>query len=100
MVRIKVFTPNENGKIELTKEELENLLNESYRHGWNDHKPSYYDFYYNSTPYYCDGLTSDTAKNHSISNGSSSFANQCGEALEKHLETLKTTLKEYEVKTV
>lgn len=30
---IKVFTLNKNGKIELTKEELENLLNESYWEG-------------------------------------------------------------------
>ena len=29
-MRIKIFTPNENGKIELSKEELENLLNETY----------------------------------------------------------------------
>lgn len=32
---IKVFTLNENGKIELTKEELEDLLNESYWDGYN-----------------------------------------------------------------
>lgn len=31
---IKVFTLNENGKIEITKEELENLLNESYWDGY------------------------------------------------------------------
>ena len=30
---IKVFTLNKNGKIELTKEELEQLLNESYWDG-------------------------------------------------------------------
>ena len=46
-MRIKIFTPNEFGRIELTKEELEQLLNESYQLGWND-KPSYY---YNQ-PYY------------------------------------------------
>jgi len=32
---IKVFTLNKNGKIELTKEELEQLLNESYWEGFN-----------------------------------------------------------------
>lgn len=99
-MRIKVFTPNENGKIELTKEELENLLNESYRHGWNDHKPSYYDFYYNSTPNYYSAMTGDTAKIQGIGNGFSSITNQCAETLEKDSETLKATLKEYEVKTV
>lgn len=47
-MRIHVFVPNKYGKIELTKEELEKLLNESYQQGWND-KPSGY--YYNQ-PYY------------------------------------------------
>ena len=32
---IKVFTLNKNNKIELTKEELESLLNESYWEGYN-----------------------------------------------------------------
>lgn len=40
-MRIKIFTSNKNGKIELTKEELESLLNEAYKQGWND-KPYYY----------------------------------------------------------
>ncbi len=53
-MRIKIFTPNEYGRIELTKEELEKLLNESYQQGWND-KPNYY---YNQ-PYYT--LCSNTA---------------------------------------
>ena len=55
-MRIKIFTPNENGKIELTKEELENLLNESYKHGWND-KSYYYDRYWYNSP----TLTTTTA---------------------------------------
>lgn len=32
---IKVFTLNENNKIELTKQELEKLLNESFWEGYN-----------------------------------------------------------------
>ena len=32
---IKVFTLNKNGKIELTKKQLEQLLNESYWEGYN-----------------------------------------------------------------
>jgi hypothetical protein len=32
---VKVFTPNKNGKIEFTKKELENLLNEVWRDGYN-----------------------------------------------------------------
>lgn len=33
---IKVFTLNKNGKIELTKKELEQLLNESYWEGYRN----------------------------------------------------------------
>ena len=32
---VKIFTPNKNGKIEFTKKELENLLNEVWRDGYN-----------------------------------------------------------------
>ena len=40
---IKVFTLNKNGKIELTKKELEQLLNESYWEGYrnNNHYWTY-----------------------------------------------------------
>ena len=45
---IKVFTLNKNNKIELTKQELENLLNESFWEGYN-RKNNYYWTY--TTPY-------------------------------------------------
>lgn len=32
---VKIFTPNKNGKIEFTKKELEELLNEVWRDGYN-----------------------------------------------------------------
>ena len=48
-MRIKIFVPNEYGRIELTKEELEKLLNESYQQGWSD-KPER-PYYYQSYPY-------------------------------------------------
>ena len=35
MAKIRVFTLNSNGKIELTKEELQQMLDESYRDGCN-----------------------------------------------------------------
>jgi hypothetical protein len=35
-MKIKVFTPNERGKIEFTREELERLLNEVYNDGFRD----------------------------------------------------------------
>ena len=95
-MRIKIFTPNENGKIELTKEELENLLNESYRQGWND-KPYYRDYYYSSPSITLTGETADTAYAYSINNNSTSITNACGEVLEKDMEIFKIALKEQEV---
>ena len=54
MAKIRVLTLNSNGKIELTKEELQQMLDESYRDGCNSvtiTTPSYpYDPY--SSPFY------------------------------------------------
>ncbi len=41
---IKVFTLNKNKKIELTKQELEQLLNESYWEGYNSKKITYWTY--------------------------------------------------------
>ena len=41
---IKVFTLNKNGKIELTKRQLEQLLNESYWEGYNNKKNIYWTY--------------------------------------------------------
>lgn len=51
-MKIKIMYPNNKGKIELTKEELEKLLNESYSEGYSDgcHK-SYYTISTPSYPY-------------------------------------------------
>ena len=97
-MRIKVMIPNENGKIELTKEELENLLNETYRQGWND-KPYYYDRYWYNSPILTT-TTADTAHAYSINTSSTSITNACAEALEKDMETFKIALKEQEVETL
>ena len=35
-MKIKIFCPNSNGKLEFTKEELENLINEAYNDGYRD----------------------------------------------------------------
>ena len=55
---IKVFTLNKNGKIELTKKELEQLLNESYWEGyrnnnnyWTYTSPTPYKLLCSNTPY-------------------------------------------------
>ena len=91
-MRIKIFTPNENGKIELTKEELESLLNESYRQGWND-KPYYGGYYYSYPNIALTGSSADTAYSSSLS----SITNVCAETLEKDAEAFKIALKEREV---
>lgn len=51
---IKVFTTNKEGKIELTKEELKNLLDEAY---WDGHRAAGSWTYRtpNLTPYYWTG---------------------------------------------
>ena len=41
-VKIKIVSANKEGKIELTKLELENLLNEAYRDGYRDGSSHYY----------------------------------------------------------
>lgn len=54
---IRVFTLNKNNKIELTKEELESLLNESYWEGYN--KKNYWTY---TSPYYHTNTTTDPYK--------------------------------------
>lgn len=50
---IKVFTVNANGKISLTKEELQDLLNEAYWDGFsNGNKSTTYTYSTPSQPYY------------------------------------------------
>ncbi len=46
-MKIKVFYPDRDGRIHFTKEELQTLLDEVYKEGYNDARP-----YYWSTPYY------------------------------------------------
>ena len=38
-MKIKILTPNQDGKFEFTKDELEALLKESYDEGKNDENP-------------------------------------------------------------
>ena len=88
-MRIKIFVPNEYGRIELTKEELEKLLNESYQQGWND-KPERP--YYQSYPYvtYCN--TSDTAINTTLTESTLNTAILSDEATTVAKEEIKDTL--------
>ena len=98
-MRIKIFTPNENGKIELTKEELENLLNESYRQGWNDKPYYYYDRYWYNSPTLAT-TTTNTGHAYGIDCSSTSITNACAETLEKDIEAFKIALKEQKVEAL
>ena len=56
---VKIFTPNKNGKIEFTKSELENLLNEVWRDGYNsNHYWSWSSPWYGGT-IYCNTTPTD-----------------------------------------
>lgn len=59
---IKVFTLNKNGKIELTKKELEQLLNESYWEGYRNNN-SYWTYTSPSVIKYRDWYTNKTTSN-------------------------------------
>ena len=54
---VKVFTPNKNGKIEFTKQELEALLNEVWNDGYYHRSGYYWQSPVVTTPYYA---TKDT----------------------------------------
>lgn len=57
---VKIFTPNKNGKIEFTKSELENLLNEVWRDGYNsNHNWTWYSPWYYTPISYDFGTTAD-----------------------------------------
>lgn len=62
-MRIKIIYPNSKGKIELTKEELEKLLNESYSEGYSDGCNRYSSISIPSYPYitYCNSNSADSA---------------------------------------
>lgn len=47
---VKIFTPNKDGKIEFTKEELEELLKNMYDTGYEDGKASSNGNYFPYTP--------------------------------------------------
>ena len=66
MAKIRVFTLNSNGKIELTKEELQQMLDESYRDGCNSvtiTTPSYPYNPYSPFLYTTTSTESDSTKN-------------------------------------
>ena len=64
MAKIRVFTLNSNGKIELTKEELQQMLDESYRDGCNSVTIATPSYPYNPcSPFYYGTTESDSTTN-------------------------------------
>lgn len=61
---VKVFTPNKNGKIEFSKKELEKLLNEVWRDGYNSNNN-----YYWYSPWYYSGTTTVPLSSTTIASG-------------------------------
>lgn len=61
-MKIKIMYPNDRGRIELTKDELEKLLNESYSEGYSDGCSRYYSISTPSYPYitYCNGSSDNS----------------------------------------
>lgn len=61
-MKIKIMYPNDRGRIELTKDELERLLNESYSEGYSDGCSRYYSISTPSYPYitYCNGSSDNS----------------------------------------
>ena len=74
MSRIFVIEKNENGKIELTKEELQQMLDDAYHQGYSDGKESNATITYPSHPWtvtYCDQNTTPLDKYKVTISGSS-----------------------------
>ena len=71
-MKVKVFYPDRDGRIHFTKEELQALLDEVYKEGYNDAKP-----YYWQSPYWSNSGTITTTPyiTYSSSNNVSSSNN-------------------------
>lgn len=61
MIKIRVFSPNERGKIEFTKEELQKLLNEVYNEGKVDSYTISYGSNITTTPYPYSTITANNS---------------------------------------
>lgn len=72
---IKIFTTNKDGKIELTKEELKSLLDDSYWEGYRAHNLTYVYNTPNWTPYSWTVSGTNTTITSNASNASTAFSN-------------------------
>ena len=61
MIRIRVFSYNEKGKIEFTKEELQKLLNEVYNEGKADNYTISYGSNITTSPYLYSTITASNS---------------------------------------
>lgn len=61
MIKIRVFSPNERGKIEFTKEKLQKLLNEVYNEGKMDSYTISYGSNITTTPYSYPTITANNS---------------------------------------
>ena len=61
MIKIRVFSPNERGKIEFTKEELQKLLNEVYNEGKMNSYTISYGSNITTTPYSYPTITANNS---------------------------------------
>lgn len=68
-MKIKVFYPDRDGCIRFTKKELEDLLDEVYREGYNDARP-----YYWTSPYYWNSNNGITTTGTPLRNDSITFS--------------------------
>ena len=59
MSRVVVIEKNKDGKIELTKEELQKMLDDAYTQGYTDGKGRYDTITYPSYPWYVSTATSN-----------------------------------------
>ena len=84
-MKVKVFYPNREGKIEFTRQELEKLLDEVYREGQKDCNCSRSWTW--TTPYYIDSLASNSATNATVTTSNTAIDNPKADATMNNKET-------------
>lgn len=95
-MRIKIITPNQYGRIEFTKEELEKILSEAYNEGYTDGKN-----YQCDRGVYVDNLISCTATTPCVSGsytGTELTANSVTSSIDTILTATTTTTEKLDLK--
>ena len=95
-MKVKVFYPNREGKIEFTRQELEKLLDEVYREGQKDCNCS--KSWTWTTPYYNGSLTSNSTTNATITTPDLSTATYAADNTVIDNFNADTTVNDKEVK--